>query len=411
MDKVLAMVLAAGRVDELLTLTESRPKSAVPVFGIYRTIDFALSNLMHSGIYNVGVMSQFRPYPLLRHIGTGEHWDFIGRSRTLNILPPYRGQKESDWYKGTTDAIYQNISFIEHFKPELVLICSADHIYRMDYQPLIKFHIENKSDVTACFTKVVSKSRRFGYGVIENNRVIKYIEKPEKPIGNLVSMTIYLFKTSVLIDLLKSNVKENSHEFGRDLLPKLVKNKKLFGYKFNEPWYYARTIKSYYRAHMALLDRKFDLNAWQIRTNLVERNELGDRVPARINGDVKNSVISEGCVIHGSVINSVLSPGVTVEKGAVVRDSIVLHDSLIQANAVLNRVICDKDVIVSEDAEIGGLGAEVPSREYGELLADGFTLIGRGVNIPARTRIASNTAIYSTARSIANNIPAGSTLK
>ncbi len=224
-------------------------------------------------------------------------------------------------------------------------------------------------------------------------------------------MTIYLFKTSVLIDLLKSNAKENSHEFGRDILPKLVKNKKLFGYKFNEPWYYARTIKSYYKAHMALLDRKFDLNAWQIRTNMVERNELGDRVPARINGDVKNSVISEGCVIHGSVINSVLSPGVNVEKGAVVRDSIVLHDSLIQANAALNQVICDKDVIVSEDAEIGGLGAEVPSREYGELLADGFTLIGRGVNIPARTRIAANTAIYSTVRSIANNIPAGSTLK
>ncbi len=411
MDKVLAMVLAAGRVDELLTLTESRPKSAVPVFGIYRTIDFALSNLMHSGIYNVGVMSQFRPYPLLRHIGTGEHWDFIGRSRTLNILPPYRGQKESDWYKGTTDAIYQNISFIEHFRPELVLICSADHIYRMDYQPLIDFHVENKAEVTACFTKVASKSRRFGYGVIENNKVIKYIEKPEKPIGNLASMTIYLFKTSVLIDLLKSNAKENSHEFGRDILPKLVKNKKLFGYKFNEPWYYARTIKSYYKAHMALLDRKFDLNAWQIRTNMVERNELGDRVPARINGDVKNSVISEGCVIHGSVINSVLSPGVNVEKGAVVRDSIVLHDSLIQANAALNQVICDKDVIVSEDAEIGGLGAEVPSREYGELLADGFTLIGRGVNIPARTRIAANTAIYSTVRSIANNIPAGSTLK
>lgn len=411
MQNVLAMVLAAGRVDELLTLTESRPKSAVPVFGIYRTIDFVLSNLMHSGVSNVGVLSQFRPYALLRHIGTGEHWDFIGRSRTLNILPPYKGQKGSDWYQGTADAIYQNIPFIEHYKPDFVLVCSADHIYRMDYQDLFKFHMENKAKVTACFTRVISKSRRFGYAAIQKHKVIKYVEKPKIPLSNLASMTIYLFKTELLIDILKSNAREKSHEFGRDILPDLVRQKMLFGYKFQEPWYYCRTINSYYKAHQALLKRVFDLNAWQIRTNLIERNEKGDRVPARINGEVKNSIVSEGCVVNGTVIKSIISPGVIVEKGAEVRDSIILHDTRILANAKLNRTICDKDTVIAEDAEIGQYGAEIPSKEYGELLADGFTLIGRGVNVAARTRIGANSVIFSTAQNIADDIPAGSTRK
>jgi len=412
MNKTLALVLAAGQVDELLTLTERRPKSAVPVFGIYRAIDFVLSNLMHSGISNVGVLSQFRPYSLLRHVGTGEHWDFIGRTRTLNILPPYRGQKESDWYKGTADAIYQNISFIESHKPDNVLICSADHIYRMDYQPLLQFHADIKAEATACFTKVISKSKRFGYAVIENNnKIIEYVEKPEKPPTNMASMTVYLFKTSLLIDLLKTNAKENSHEFGRDILPKLVKQEMLFGYKFRNPWYYARTIKSYYKAHQALLDRKFDLNAWQIRTNLIERAEKGDRVPARINGEVTNSVISEGCVINGQVANSVLSPGVIVEKGAIVQDSIIFHDSLIQNGAFLKRAIIDKDVLISEHSELGRSGSDVRSKEYAELLEDGFTLVGKGIKIPARTRIEANSVIFSTARDIPEEIPAGSTLK
>lgn len=412
MHNILAMVLAAGRVDELLTLTERRPKSAVPVFGIYRAIDFVLSNLMHSGIHNVGVLSQFRPYALMRHIGTGEHWDFAGRSRTLNVLPPYRGLKESDWYKGTTDAIYQNIAFIEAHKPDNILICSADHIYRMDYNPLFQFHIENRAEATACFTKVISKSRRFGYCIIDNHhKVIEYIEKPEKPPTNLASMTIYLFKASLLIDLLKTNAKENSHEFGKDILPKLVKKNLLYGYKFSEPWYYARTVQSYYKAHMALLKRVFNLSSWQVQTNLIERCEKGDRVPARINGEAVNSVISEGCVINGQVRNSVLSPGVVVEKGAFIQDSIIFHDTKIMAGARLKRTICDKDALIGENTDIGLLETNVISREFGDLLSDGFTLIGKGINIPDRCRVGTNTVIFSSTRGIPNEIPAGSTLR
>jgi glucose-1-phosphate adenylyltransferase len=171
MSSVLAMVLAGGRVDELLCLTEMRPKSALPVFATHRIIDFVLSNLMHAGISNVGVLSQYRPSALVRHIGTGEHWDFIGRSRDIRMLPPYRGSKASDWYKGTADAVFQNISYIDQFRPEHLLVASADHIYRMDYRPFIEFHISHDADATVCFTRMKKKSSRFGYGVL--NRLLQ----------------------------------------------------------------------------------------------------------------------------------------------------------------------------------------------------------------------------------------------
>ena len=412
MDKVLAMVLAGGRVDELLCLTEKRPKSALPVFGTYRIIDFVLSNLMQSGIYNVGVLSQFRPYALVRHIGTGEHWDFIGRCRGIRILPPYQGLKESDWYKGTADAVYQNISYIEEFKPEHVLIASADHVYHMDYKPFFQFHLEKNADLTICFTKVASKASRFGYGVIDkNDQVIKYLEKPKTPPSDWASMTLYLFKKQVLIDALKENVTAESHEFGRDIVAKLVNNKKVLGCKFTGFWAYARTIEAYYETNMALLQGKIDLNSWSIRTNLVERCAHGDRLPARIDGVVTNSIISDGCVIKGKVKNSILSPGVKVDFGAEVIDSIIFHDTVVRPTAYLKKVICDKDSEIGESCTIGGFGEDTPSKEYGSLLSSGITILGKFSNIPARVTIGANTAIYSSVTIKDSKIDPGSVLR
>ncbi len=412
MDKVLALVLAAGRVDELLTLTERRPKSAVPVFGMYRVIDFVLSNMMHSGINVVGVLSQYRPFELMHHIGGGEHWDFSGRAREIRVLPPYRGMRASDWYKGTADAIYQNIGFIEEFNPENVLIASADHIYRMDYQAMYDFHKAKSADVTVCFTSVKKKEKRFGYGILDKkNRVVEYIEKPEKSVMDLASMTVYLFKTGVLINLLKENARNVSHEFGRDILPALTNSGKMFGYIFKGYWAYARTIPSYYKLHQDLLKREIDLEAWQIRTNLIDRCEYADRVPSRIDGQVKNSLISDGCIIKGRVVNSVLSPGVRVDEKASVQNSIIFHDCIIENGSLLDRVICDKDVIVSEKAQIGHFGHDVSSSEFGELLDTGITLIGKSIRIPETARIGSNTAIFSTAKIEQLNIEPGSTLR
>lgn len=409
---VLAMVLAGGRVDELLCLTEMRPKAALPVFGTYRIIDFVLSNLMHAGISNVGVLSQYRPYALVRHIGTGEHWDFVGRSRDIRMLPPYRGSKASDWYKGTADAVYQNILYIEHFQPEHLLVASADHIYRMDYRPFIDFHVDQGADATVCFTLTKRRSSRFGYGVIDRRgNLIDYQEKPDTPPSDWVSMTLYLFRTGFIIDMLKTNAKEQSHEFGRDIITKIVSNGRLCAYKFRGYWAYARTVDSYYETNMDMIRGKVDLRDWQIRTNLLERCVRGDRLPAHIDGKVANSVVSEGCIIRGTVKNSLLSPGVTVAKGAEVRDSIIFHDTTIGPKATLTKVICDKDAKIGSESTVGGFGGETPSEEFGELLHSGVTILGRDAVLPAGTEIGANTAIYSGAKITKRRIEPGSTVR
>jgi len=409
---VLALVLAGGRVDELLCLTEMRPKSALPVFGTYRIIDFVLSNLMHAGISNVGVLSQYRPYALVRHIGTGEHWDFVGRSRNIRMLPPYRGFKESDWYKGTADAVYQNIAYIESFKPEHVLIASADHVYRMDYQPFIQYHVEMNADATVCFTKAEKRSSRFGYGLIDRKgKLADYQERPEIPPSDWVSMTLYLFKTEFVIDVLRENAKEKSHEFGSDIITKLVSACRLFGYKFRGYWAYARTVDSYYDTNMDMIKGKVALHSWQIRTNLTERSAQADRLPAYVNGRVTDSVVSEGCIIEGSVVNSLLSPGVIVAPGAVVQDSIIFHDTVVSRDSKLTRVICDKDTTIGAACVIGGFGAETPSHEFKHLLHSGITLLGRNTTVPEKTEIGANTTIYSTARITQARIEPGSTLR
>jgi glucose-1-phosphate adenylyltransferase len=412
MSSVLALVLAGGRVDELLCLTEMRPKSALPVFATYRIIDFVLSNLMHSGISNVGVLSQYRPYALVRHIGTGEHWDFLGRSRDIRLLPPYRGFKASDWYQGTADAVYQNVSFIENFRPDHILIASADHVYRMDYRPFIQFHIESSADATVCFTRTKKRSSRFGYGVIDRRgQLVDYQEKPKTPSSDWVSMTLYLFKTNFIVDILKANAEETSHEFGRDIIPKLIAKSRILGYKYRGYWAYARTIDSYYATNIDMIKGKVALQDWQVRTNLLERCTRADRTPAYVAAPVTNSVVSEGCIIKGKVKNSLLSPGVIVSPGAEVLDSIIFHDTTIGRKSKVKKVICDKDTIIGSECTVGGFGGNIPSKEFGDLLHSGITVLGRNTNIPDKTKIGANTTLYSSARITSSRIKPGSTLR
>lgn len=411
MTNVLALVLAGGHVEELLCLTEKRAKSALPVFGIYRIIDFVLSNCMHAGIEQVGILSQYRPHGLVRHIGNGEHWDFIGRQREIRILPPYRGLHGSDWYQGTADAVYQNIAYIEECNPDHILIASADHVYRMDYGPFIKFHIDNNADATACLTEQQTASTRFGYGIIERNRLIDYVEKPPAPPSKNVSMTLYLFKKDFLIKILKENAQTRSHEFGRDILPSILGSNSVFAFRFEGYWAYARTINSYFQTNMNLLEGTIDLAQWQIRTNLTERSKHKDRVPAYINGPVIDSVVSDACIVEGTVKNSILSPGVRVARGAEIIDSIIFHDTVIGCNTKLKKVICDKDAVIGDNVTMGHEGENTPSREFKELLDAGISIIGRTVHVPANITIGANTAIYPGARIDRTNITAGSTLR
>ena len=396
--KIVGMVLAGGRVDELLVLTMKRPKSALPFGGIYRIIDFALSNLMHSGIENVGILSQYRPYSLMNHVGLGEHWDFAGRKRGVRILPPYRGEKASDWYKGTADAVYQNLNFINEHSANLVLIVSADHIYRMNYTEMFDFHLSNNADLTVAFTKVpISTASRFGLGVMERKgRLVAYREKPAEPVSVWASMTVYLFKKEVLFALLRTNARETSHEFGRDIIPRAMANHRVFGFKHKGFWEYARTIDAYYDANLLLLRKsKLDLASWQVRTNLYERNLLGDRPPCVItnHGEIENSIVSEGCIIKGKVVNSVLSPGVVVDEHSLVMNSIIMHDTMINRECVLKDTICDKDVSFGRGV-VCGEGEMRPNQDFPQLLTLGVTVIGKGARIPEGTEIGKNCLIY-----------------
>ncbi len=363
MKNTLALVLAGGRVDELSVLTKRRPKSSLPFGGLYRVIDFPLSNLMNSGIEKVGILSQYRPFSLMEHISNGSSWDMYGRNRYIHILPPYKGHTPSDWYKGGADAVYQNIEFIKKESPENVLILSGDHIYRMNYRDLLDFHRTRNADVTLAFKRVPqNEASRFGLARLNNDgplggRILEYQEKPEHPISNLASLTIYLFRTEILVDALEKYVgRQNGYDFARHILPELTASVNAFGYIHDSYWGYTRTLTEYFTTSINLLgdQPQIDPEEWQIRTNLGHR-KIRDRMPACVysGATLRNSVFYNGCRIHGHVENSILFPGVVIEKGAHVRNSIVFFDSTIAAGAQLDYSIVDTDAYIGRGARIG----------------------------------------------------------
>ncbi|MFQ5824247.1 MAG: glucose-1-phosphate adenylyltransferase family protein [bacterium] len=405
MKNVIAMILAGGRVDELSVLTLSRPKSAVPFGGMYRVIDFALSNLMHSGIENIGILSQYRSFSLINHIGIGSWWDFVGRNRGATMLPPFTGHKANDWYKGTADAVYQNLEFIQEHNPNTVLILSGDHIYKMSYQPMLSYHREKDADLTIAFLPIKpEESRRFGVAEIDGEdgksggRVLDYKEKPSDVQFHWASLTIYLFRPSVMYQVLEDNARNSqSHEFGRDIIPKMLGKYKVYGYKFNDYWAYARTIDEYWQSNMDLLGEhpKIDLDEWEVRTNL-DHDCLRDRPPAWIGSSavLEDSLIHNGCRINGEVHQSILFPGVKIEKGAKVSDSILFFDTEVKTGSTTEKTITDCEVQIGADCYIGKGNAITPNREYPEILKSGVTLIGHHTKIPSGIQIGRNSIIY-----------------
>jgi glucose-1-phosphate adenylyltransferase len=404
MKSTLALILAGGRVNELSVLTLLRPKASVPFGGGYRVIDFPLSNLLHSDIDRIGILSQYRSNSLMHHIGSGAGWDMLGSSRGITMLPPMIGTLSSDWYKGTADAVYQNRDFINDIKPDYVLILSGDHIYRMDYQKLIRFHRECEADLTISFVRVPDDGMaRFGQGVIgeetEDGGILEsYVEKPDTAVSNWASMTIYLFTRNALDDVLTSiDHNKNIAHFGRDVFPALVKRKRVFGYKFKGPWAYTRTIDEYWHANMELLKENpsIDVREWNVRTNL-DNERVRDRAPSIFgpSSEVQNSLVHRGCTIDGIVKNSILYPGISVAKNAVVENSILFYDTTVGANAQLNRVICDVNVNIGADALIGHGSVDRVIRDTSDILSSGISLIGRNVQIPCRYTVGRNCIIY-----------------
>ncbi|RMF61730.1 MAG: glucose-1-phosphate adenylyltransferase [Calditrichaeota bacterium] len=403
MKDVLALVLAGGRVDELSVLTLPRPKSAVPFGGMYRVIDFPLSNLMHSGVERVGILSQYRSFSLINHVGVGAWWDFVGRDRGATMLLPSKGHQVSDWYKGTADAVYQNLEFVREQGAGTVLVLSGDHVYKMDYAPMLAYHREKDADVTVAFAPIEPQaSSRFGVGELDDEdgetggRVVRYLEKPRDAQLGLASLTIYLFKPQVLYRVLEANAGKESHEFGRDIIANMVGSHRVYGYRFTGYWGYSRTIDEYWQCNMNLLDEHpaIRLEEWQVRTNL-DHDRLRDRPPARVGSaaQVENSLIHNGCLVDGEVSNSILFPGVRVEKGAVVRDSILFFDSVVRQGAVLKKVITDFEVEVGAGCVLGE-GEDIPNRQTPELLSSGITLLGKGVHLPAGTCLGKNVIVH-----------------
>jgi glucose-1-phosphate adenylyltransferase len=380
--KTRAVILAGGEGSRLGTLTAKRTKPAVPFAGKYRIIDFTLSNCVNSGLFDVMILAQYRPHSLIEHIGAGGPWD-LNRDFTggVRIYSPYKARGASDWYLGTADAVQQNFRFIKHSKPDLVLILSGDHIYEMNYDAMVAFHIDHEADVTIGTIRVpLSEASRFGIvDVDEDYQVTSFVEKPAQPSSNLVNMGVYLFNLPVLDKVLWEDrgKTDSAHDFGKDILPRMVSSgSRVFAFPYTGYWVDVGTVDSYWRAHMDLLadPPPIDLNdrSWIIHTRTEERP------PVRIasGSEVLDSMITDGCVIStgARVEHSILSPGVTVQPGALIRESVILTDSVIEAGATVERMIVDKQVTIGENARVGSV------ESVSELLVG---MIGKNSHLPA----------------------------
>jgi glucose-1-phosphate adenylyltransferase len=413
---VLALVFAGAKTSTLTILEEKRTNAAIPFGGNYRFIDFSLSNLANSGVRRVGVFTQYRPASLIEHINFGKPWDFVGRSREVRVLPPYIGDKTQSWYKGTADAIYQNIDFIEAGNHDHVFFLSGEDIYKFNFNELYEYHTLKNADVTIV-GKYVDYEDLSRFGIIEvdeNFRVINYEEKPKNPKTNLIYTSIAIFKKDVLLNAMKKDAEdENSrHSFSGDILPKLIKEKIVYLYENKDPWFYIGNIKEYWETNMKMLN-SFDVNPeqWGIRTNMDDRDRCY-RKPAFFmkNSTVKNSIIGKGCEIDGEVISSILFPGVKVEKGAVIKDSIIMHDCHISKGCIIEKSVLDKDVLLNENIFIG-MGENIPNEKHPENYNSGITIIGKNVKIPTDVTIGKNCLIYDNVHEnnfLEKNIPSGS---
>ena len=411
--KIKAIILAGGKGTRLGVLTIKRAKPAVPFGGKYRIIDFALSNCVNSNVFDVLVLTQYRPHSLNDHIRRGRPWD-LDRSFTggVRLLQPFQGSFDTDWYAGTADAVAQNLNFVRQGRPEFVLILSGDHIYEMDYDMLVQYHRDKGADATVCTIRVpLDEASRFGIVDTDKDyRVIEFIEKPPAPPGNLANMGVYVFDYAVLERVLTEdqNDPESEHDFGKNILPKMVaESMNIFAYPYGGYWIDVGTIDAYWEAHMDLLSSPPSLNlndrTWVVHT----RSE--ERPPVRIGADTRivDSMITDGSVIGaGAVIErSVLSPGVFIGPGAVIRESVILNDAYVEAGAHVERALVDKIAVIGKNARVGSW------QDMGDLK---ITSVGKNTRIPpgftigAGSVVGSDCTHESFARFSNKTVPAGS---
>jgi len=391
--RVLAVILAGGEGERLSLLSAVRAKPAVPFAGKYRVIDFALSNCVNSDIDDVMVLTQYDPRSLNDHIGAGRPWDLDRSTGGIRMMQPYiaRG-RPTEWYRGTADAVLQNLGSLVQHPADTILVLAGDHIYKMDYQPFIQAHRRRRADVTVAVKRVaLREAHRFGVlAVSESGEVSDWQEKPRQPRSDLASLGIYVFTKRTLTTWLT----EGRTDFGKHVIPAMLAGgARVFGYHFDGYWQDVGTIESYWQAHMELLDEHPSLDLYDKEWLIHTRSE--ERAPARIGptANVHRSLISHGCQIAGTVERSVLSPGVRVDPGAIVRDSVVMFDSVIRAGAVVDHAIIDKGVSIGPNAVVGMGANEWPNEDEPERLTSGITVIGKRAVVPAGVRIGRNVRI------------------
>jgi len=384
---ILALVLAGGAGGRLEQLTDTRAKPVVPYAGVYRLIDFPLSNCLHSGISDVWIIEQFHPQSLNDHVSNGRPWDLDRTHGGMKVLHPHLGGSGSGWHQGNADAIYRNRAVIREFAPDVLLVVSADHVYELDYSKVIDFHLEQRADVTMVTTKVVDDDpARFGIVQTDDDgHITDYQYKPESPSGDIATTEVFVFDATKLMNELDriAGEKESGEDdeepaledLGEELLPALVKEGSAFDYRLEGYWRDVGTIDSYWRSHIDLVapDRGLNMDnpSWPILT-LAPQRPPAHIYPSSRN---ENSLVSPGCTVRGNVISSVLGPGVLVDEGATVRNSILLHDSVVESGATVDTAIIDMGARIGKEARVGG---STEGSDPADVSAESIAVVGAG---------------------------------
>lgn len=418
--RVVAMILAGGTGTRLGVLSDMRAKPAVPFAGKYRIIDFPISNCVNSGIFDVAVLTQYQPRSLNEHIGIGKPWDLDRARGGLRLLHPYQAREGQMWFGGTAHAVLQNLEYLREQRAEIVLILSGDHIYKMDYRPMLEQHQARRADATIAVMNVKpDETNRFGIvQTDEQGRVTNFLEKPKEASSTLANMGVYVFDAHAMIDRLQALSKDHADlDFGKHVLPSMVEDSYLYTYPFDGYWVDVGTVDAYWQTSMELVSgnsalKLYDL-AWTIRTRSQERPP----VKAGPQTIIHESMVCNGCIVRGQVVRSVLSPGVYVSPGAVVRESVVMQDTWIGPGAVVDHAIVDKNVIIGVGTQLGfGDDFSTPNALAPDRFNTGISVVGMNAHVPANQRIGRNVVIYSNIdeeafASFNGEVPSGATVQ
>ncbi|HCD43579.1 MAG TPA: glucose-1-phosphate adenylyltransferase [Lachnoclostridium sp.] len=393
--EMIAMLLAGGQGSRLGVLTQKVAKPAVSFGGKYRIIDFPLSNCINSGVDTVGVLTQYQPLRLNTHIGIGIPWDLDRNVGGVTILPPYEKSKGSDWYTGTANAIYQNLEYMETYNPDYVLILSGDHIYKMDYEVMLEYHKANNADITIAAMPVpIEEASRFGILITdENNRITEFEEKPANPRSNLASMGIYIFSWKVLKEALIKMSEVPGCDFGKHIIPYCFESgDRVFAYEYNGYWKDVGTLSSYWEANMELIDIIPEFNLYEEYWKIYTKSDIIPPQYVSEEAVIDRSIIGEGSEICGEIHNSVIGAGVTIKKGAVVKDSIIMRECVIGENVKVQKAIIAENVKIGANSELG-FGEFAPSKYDPKVYLSDLVTVGENSTIPENVKVGKNTAI------------------